>query len=168
MFKQQLTVLKDSGPDMDRQIKEFQTMLGCHAFGRKGVRPVGMLNLFRKTLPVGATRLKVYDTYLRKVWKGGLIGLMPHDAQAVYEGVLAKLRTVVRETAMQRQGRVEKAFEDFSVGRMSHLTFQAERAHLLVEMERTRIDPLSETMRFRRHLSKMSPDLKRAILCSGL
>lgn len=100
-FKQQLPELKDSDTSMDRHAKEFQ----CHAFGRKGVRPVDVLHLFRKALAVGGKRLNVYRTYLRKAWKDGL---MPHDAQAVYEGVLTKLRSVVREAALQWQGRVEK------------------------------------------------------------
>lgn len=58
-LKQQVPVLKDFDLDMDRQIKEFQSSLGCQAFGRKGTRPVGVLNLFRKTLVVVGTTRKV-------------------------------------------------------------------------------------------------------------
>lgn len=39
-----------------------------------------MLNLLRKTLAAGGTRLRVYDTFLRKAWKDRL---MPHNTQLV-------------------------------------------------------------------------------------
>lgn len=160
-FKQHLLVLKDSDPDIDRHIKHIQSILDCHAFGRKGVQPVGLLNLLRNTPAVGGARLKVYDTYLRKAWNDGL---MSHDARAVYEGVLAKLRSAVGETAMQRHRRVEKAFDNVSMGHMCLSTFGAEWDKLLVEMQDGRLDPLSENMLFRRYLCKISPDLQHAVL----
>lgn len=96
--------------------KEFQSILDCHAYWGRDTRPVDVLNLFREMHAVGRTRLKVCDICLREAWKDGL---MPHDAQAVHEGLFVKFRSVVSDSAMQRQGRVEKAFDDLSTGHLS-------------------------------------------------
>lgn len=87
-------------------------------------------------------------------WKDGL---MLHGALVVYEGVLAKFRSVVRQTTLQRQRRFEKAFGDLSRGRMSHSTARAEWEHLLLEMEDSGIGPSSHTTLFRRYSSKIPP-----------
>lgn len=63
---------------------------------------------------------------------------------------------------MQRQGRVEKTFVVLSMGQLSHPTFRAEWAHLLVDMEDAGIDPLSDTTLFRRYLPDPSPGSKLA------
>lgn len=122
---------------------------------------MGVLHLFHKTFAAGGTRLKACATFLRKAWKGGLV---PHMAHAVDEGVLAKPRSVERETAMERQTMVEESFDDLSPGRMSHSTSQAKWEHLLVGMEGAGIDPLSDKTPFRRYLSNTLPDLNHAVL----
>lgn len=61
-LKQQLPVITDSNPDMDKHIMEFQSILDCQTFGRKRDRPIDVLHVFRKTLASGSTREKVYDT----------------------------------------------------------------------------------------------------------
>ena len=38
-FKQSLPVIKDSDTDLDRHIREYQSILDCHTIGKKGVRP---------------------------------------------------------------------------------------------------------------------------------
>ena len=52
-FKQNLPVIKDTDTDLDRHIREYQSILDCHTIGRKGVRPYDMLTVFRKTLAPG-------------------------------------------------------------------------------------------------------------------
>lgn len=79
-IKQPLPVIKGTDPDMEGHIKELQSTLDCHAFGRKRVRTAGVLNLFRKNTSFGETRLKVCDTYLRKASKDGF---MPHGGQSM-------------------------------------------------------------------------------------
>ena len=32
-FEQQLPVIKDSEPDLDRHLREFESILDCHAYG---------------------------------------------------------------------------------------------------------------------------------------
>lgn len=47
--KQQLLVMKDSNPDVERHILEFQSVLDCQTFGQKSARPIEVLQVFRKT-----------------------------------------------------------------------------------------------------------------------
>ena len=70
-----------------------------------GIRPYDVLTVFRKTLPPGSTRLKVYDTAVKRARKQGRL---PLEAKPVYDDILAKLKNVIRETRMQRQERVER------------------------------------------------------------
>ena len=62
------------------------------------------LTLFRKTLPSGSTRLTVYDTAVSRARKKERL---PEQAEQVYGEIIQKLRTVIRETRLQRQERVE-------------------------------------------------------------
>ena len=114
-FKQNLPVIKDTGPDLDRHIREFQSILDCHTFGKRGVTPYDMLTVFRKTLAPGSTRLKVYDTALKRARKQGRL---PLEAKEIFEEIIKKLKRTIRETRMERQERTEKAFEDLIMGRL--------------------------------------------------
>ena len=58
-FEQSLPVIKDTDFDFDRHVREFQSILDCHSFGRRGIRPYDQLTVFRKTLPAGSVRLRV-------------------------------------------------------------------------------------------------------------
>ena len=44
-FKQHLPVIKDSDCDFERHIREFQLILDCHSFGRRGIRPIDQLTV---------------------------------------------------------------------------------------------------------------------------
>lgn len=90
---------------MDRHIVEFQSTLDCQSCGRKGVRPIDVVVLFSKTLATRGTRQKASDKCVRRARKHNS---QPREALAVQEEMLAKLRSVVRMTTMQRQERVEK------------------------------------------------------------
>ena len=121
--KQNLPVIKDADPDIDKHVKEFQSVLDCQAVGRRKVRPYDKLSLFRRTLAPGSVRLKIYDTLVSVARDEERL---PEDAEAVYGEVLAKLRASIRETPMQRQERVEAEFEALRMGRTSHPAFRAE------------------------------------------
>ena len=88
-FEQSLPVIRDSDYDFERHVREFQSILDCHSFGRRGIRPYDQLTVFRKTLPSGSVRLKVYDTAIKRARKAGKL---PHEAKEVYDGIIAKLR----------------------------------------------------------------------------
>ena len=53
-LEQSLPVIKDTDFDFDRHVREFQSILDCHTFGRRGIRPYDQLTVFRKTLPAGS------------------------------------------------------------------------------------------------------------------
>ena len=160
-FKQSLPVIKDSDFDFERHVREFQSILDCHTFGRRGIRPYDQLTVFRKTLPAGSVRLKVYDTAVKRARKAGKL---PHDAKDVYEDIITKLRTVIKETPMQRQERVEREFHELHMGRLPHATFRTEWEHLLDEMEDAGVDMPTENTLFRRYLSKITPEFRSIVL----
>lgn len=56
-FKQQLLVIRESDPDMERRIDGFQPTY-CQAFAWHVVRPISKLTAVRKTLTAGSTRPK--------------------------------------------------------------------------------------------------------------
>ena len=85
-FKQSLPAIKDSDTDLDRHIREYQSILDCHTIGKKRVRPYDMLSVFRKTLVPGGTRLKVYDTAVPRARKQGRL---PLEAKEVYDEIIA-------------------------------------------------------------------------------
>ena len=55
----------------------------------------------------------MYDTAIKRARNAGRL---PHDAKEIYDGIIAKLRGVIRETKMQKQERVEKEFHDLAMG----------------------------------------------------
>ena len=68
-YKQNLPIIKDLDTNLDKHIREFQSILDCHTLGKKGIRAYDMLTLFRKTLAPGSTRLRVYETEFGKARK---------------------------------------------------------------------------------------------------
>jgi hypothetical protein len=160
-FKQNLPVIKDTDTDLDRHIREYQSILDCHTIGKKGVRPYDMLTVFRKTLAPGGTRLKVYDTVVKRARK---LGRLPLQAKEVYEEILVKLRRTIRETKMQRKERVEKEFEDLVMGKLSHSAFRAEWEYYLEEFGDAELDLPSKDTLYRRYLRKITPELRSAVL----
>ena len=131
-YKQNLPVIKDTDTNLERHVREFQSILDCHTVGKKGVRPYAMLSVFRKTLAPGSTRLKVYDTVVNRARKQGRL---PEEAKAVFDELLIKLGRTIRETLMQRKERVEKEFDQLMMGKLSHSTFRAEWEYGLEELE---------------------------------
>ena len=79
-FKYNLPVIKDTDMDLERHIREYQSVLDCHATNKKGVRAYDRLTVFRKTLAPGSVRLKVYDTAISRARK---MGRLPAAAETV-------------------------------------------------------------------------------------
>ena len=56
-------MIKDSELDFDRHLREFRSIVDCYALSRKeGIRPYDLLVVFRRTIAVGSTRIKIYTT----------------------------------------------------------------------------------------------------------
>ena len=80
-FKQTLPVIKDSDLDFDRHLREFRSIVDCYALSRKeGIRPYDLLVVFRRTLAVGSTRIKIYDNMIAQAQKDNRL---PFQAQAI-------------------------------------------------------------------------------------
>ena len=88
-FKQTLPVIKDSDLDFDRHLREFRSIVDCYALSRnEGIRPYDLLVVFRRTLAVGSTRIKIYDNMIAQAQKDSRL---PFQVQAVYDEILAKM-----------------------------------------------------------------------------
>ena len=93
-FETHVPILKDSDPDFDEHWNNFQNLIDCHAWGRKGVRPWDVLTIYRKALPANSTRLKIYDNHMRQARREDRI---PHDAATVLEEIKERLRSCIKK-----------------------------------------------------------------------
>ena len=142
-------------------MREFHSLIDCHSFGKRGVRPYDVLLVFRRTLAPGSTRLKVYDTVMNRARKRGWL---PDNAKKVLDEVISVLRRTIRETKMEKKERAEKVFDELSMGRLPHSAFRAEWERCLDEMEDAGIEPLSSDTLYRRYLRKITPELRTTVL----
>ena len=161
-FKQQLPIIKDNDFDFEGHLREVQTVLDCHAYGRRGgVRPIDQLTVFRKTLADGSTRRQVFDT-MKKIAQDQ--GRLPYEAKEVYDEIIERLRGTIRETELQRQERVERDFHALTMGRLPHATFRAKWEHVLYEMRAASIDmPASRTL-MREYLRKIPDEFRKLVV----
>ena len=120
-FKQKPPVIKDNDKNLNKHRMEFQSLLDMHAFGRKAVRALDKLHVYRKTLEPGGIRLAIYDHEMRVAMRNGRL---PAEAKTVFDEVIAKQRRRIRETDMEKEERVEKAFQNLEMGRQSHAQFR--------------------------------------------
>ena len=84
---------------------DFMSIVNGQAYGRKAVRPYDVLNLFRKALPLGSTRLKMYDLILKQTRQDERI---PEDAAAVLIEVKEQLSDIIQESTLAKQERTEE------------------------------------------------------------
>ena len=77
-------------------------------------------------------------------------GRLPHEAEAVYQELTTKLRWCIRETALQRQERVEKEFKELVMGTLPHGKFRIMWEDKLEDLETAEVQmPDSETFKTR-------------------
>ena len=123
-FKQSLPVIQDSDLDFDRHLQEFRGIVDCYSLTKQqGVKPYDLLIVFKKTLAIGSTRLKVYETAMAVARKANRL---PFQADVVYQEIIDKLRRTLRESKLQKQTRVENEFNALEMGRLPHSAFLAE------------------------------------------
>ncbi len=84
-FKQKLPAIKDSDKDLDAHLREFQSILYIHTFGRRAVRPLDRLVVYKNTLQQGGVRAKIYEHEHRVATRKGRL---PADAQQVFEEIV--------------------------------------------------------------------------------
>ena len=160
-FKQSLPVIKDSDLDFEKHLREFRAIVDCYALTRQqGVRPYDLLVVFKRTLAPGSTRLKLENEIARAVKAGRL----PFQAQAVYDEIIAKSRSTIRESRLQKQTRVENEFDALEMGRMPHSAFLVEWERLLIELDDAGISLPDTSTLYRRYLQKLAPELRSTIL----
>ena len=88
----------------------------------------------------------IFDTAMTQACRDGRL---PGDAAAVYEEVLKRLKDSLKETPLQRQSRVEKEFQDLTMGSKSHSMFQAQWERLLLDMQIAGVEIPAATTLFR-------------------
>ena len=139
--------------------------MDCYALNKsQGAKPYDLLVIFRRTLAPGSTRLKIYDNVVAQAQKDNRL---PMQAQAVYDEVLAKMRSVLRESILTKQTRIEIEFNQLEMGRLSHPAFLVEWERLLISMDDAKITLPDENTLSRRYLQKLVPDLRSVLLSNG-
>ena len=128
------------------------------------MRPYDLLTIFRKTLFQNSTRMKIYDNAILQAQKDSRL---PMQAQAVYDEILAKMKSVLRESTLTKQTRIETEFNQLEMGRLPHSAFLTEWERLLIAMDDAGISLPDENTLFRRYLQKLVPDLRSTLLAKG-
>ena len=94
-FDKDLPVMRDENKDFDGFLREFESLLALHAYGRQAVRPGDKLMALKQCFPVGTVRRHTLDTYLMECMQSGR---WPTHAAAIYDEVVELLRNVIKET----------------------------------------------------------------------
>jgi len=85
-FKVKPPLIQDSDPDLTRHLREFESVLQCHAYGRRGIRPYDRLTLYKRTLQPNGIRQEIYDLEFRKAQR---TGRLPEEATEVFNEIVA-------------------------------------------------------------------------------
>ena len=161
-YKQSLPVIKDSDLDFDKHLRDFKGIIDCYALTRKdSVRPYDLLVVFKKTLAVGSTRMKIYENEIALAVRANRL---PLQAQAVYDEILAKMKSVLRESKLQKQSRVESEFNALEMGRLPHSTFLVEWERLLIALVDADVVLPDAATLFRRYMQKLTTELRSALM----
>ena len=81
---------------------------------------------------MGSTRIKIYDNMIAHAQKDSRL---PFQAQAVYDEILAKMKSVLRESKLTEQTRIEMEFNQLEMGRLPHSAFLTEWERILIAMD---------------------------------
>lgn len=101
-------MVKDSDLDFDKHMREFRSIVDCYALNKnQGVRPYDLLVIFRRTLAPGSMRLKIYDNAIAQAQKDNHL---PVQAQQIYDKIPVQIRSVLRESIVTKQTRIEIEF----------------------------------------------------------
>ena len=85
-FKQKLRVIKDSEKDLDAHLREFQSILDMHSFGRRAIRPLDRLVVYKKTLQPEGIRWQIYEHEHRVATRKGRLPGEAQHGEAEKEG----------------------------------------------------------------------------------
>ena len=102
-----------------------------------------------------------YDTAIQVARKRGRL---PAESIALYEEIVKKLQSTIRETKLQHQERVEKEMDALYMNKLSHSTFRVLWEHLLEELEDAGVDMPTSNMLFRRYLGKITQEFRSIVL----
>ena len=75
---------------------------------------------------------------------------LPFHAQAVYDDILAKMKSVLRESKLTKQTRIELEFKQLEMGRLPHSACLIEWERMLIAMHHAEIELPDAHMLFRR------------------
>ena len=104
--------------------------------------------------------MKIYDNEVAKAIKANRL---PFQAEAVYNEILDKMRSVLRESKLQKQTRVENEFNALEMGRLPHSAFLAEWERMLIALDDAGIALPDDSTLYRRYLQKLSPELRSSL-----
>ena len=164
-FEQTLPIIKDSDPDFDTHWRRYYSAIQAHSFGRQGVRPWDIIQLIKKTLHPGSTRLMIYNMLYDRAER---TGRFPDEAKEVLEEMKIRLRDCIKETSFQKEERLEREMNDLTFGNKPHAEFQAQFEVKLDALENAGLyDPMSTMCirkMFRLYISKIPQEFRAAVL----
>ena len=124
-------ILKDSDPEFDRHWRSFEATIQSQTFNGRKVKPMDFLTIYRKCLPQGSIRARVYDTNLERAKKQGRI---PDDAEAVTEKIALSSAGQCKDTKLRVHERLEREFSELKMTG-SHSEFRSRWEQKLYELE---------------------------------
>ena len=132
-------------------------MIFTTSFNRSKVpKPYDVLELYRKCLPVGSVRLKIYETIIKRAQRKKML---PFKAEVVLEEVKTKLKKAIRETPYQKATRLEGEFEALEMRGKTHPAFKAAWEDQLDEMEEADMKIVFDVEAlFRKYIAKLTDD----------
>ena len=74
-FKIELPKLTDNDPAFDEHWARYESLICTNSFNRGKIpKPYDILELYRKCLPVGSVRLKIYETIIKRRQRKKVLG----------------------------------------------------------------------------------------------
>ena len=90
--------------------------------------------MFRRTLAAASAHINIYDNTIAQAQKDNRL---PHQAQAIYDEILVKMKSVLRESKLTKQTRIADQFNQLEMGRLPHCAFLTEWERMLIAMDDT-------------------------------
>ena len=137
--------------------------LDCYGKYGAAVSQYEILLMYRRCLPAGSLRLKIFDNEVKEARKRERL---PGDASKVMEEICVRLATVSKESSFQTQSRLDKEMHQLEMGRKSHGEFRANWEELLENMTDAKMDCVnSERSLYNWYVTKLTEKLRDTVLC---
>ncbi len=132
-LKSTLPVLTDKNLNLDSHLEDLELIIANLEVARNGhkIGYMDRLTLLQSTLQKSPVRDGAMTNVIRAARKANRL---PKDAEAVCHEVIAELKAVLKESAIQWQLRVDGEFQRLEQGSMSYYQFYVEWKKKLLDL----------------------------------